>query len=379
MQLGAVIASTEGYTSAELERTCRRAEAVCARHDDTPFVIKHALWAARFMRGLPDEVDPFLGWLEQQVERGAPPIDLMMAHASLSVYWNARAAYDAIRHHAERAMALFVPADHPLVARMYGGPGGTAAHVMYVSVLWQTGEVDAAWRHVRDTIARFQSLDPYAYTSALAWQMSLQISSGDAVAVERSAEHMLELTARHEFKYLACSALCGRGWARARLGRGDQARTDLITGTEGTRRMGVRVWFPYYLGLLGDAAIVLGDHDRAARALDEAIELTRTTVDRSHEPELLRQRAKLILARDAQARAPARDAFAAALDLARERGARSPALRIATDLAALLRDEHRGDEAARILRREIAWFPAELDDPNLAAARALLGELPAGA
>jgi tetratricopeptide (TPR) repeat protein/plasmid stabilization system protein ParE len=378
MQLGAVLISTEGYTSPELERSCGRTEALCARHDDMPLPVKYGLWAVRLMRGSPEEVEPFLGWFEQVIDRGGPPVERMMAHASIATYAYVRARYERASHHLERGMALFAPAEHAGVVQSYGGCGGFYSHIITIGVLWQTGRLDEAWRHARATVVQAEALDPYALASALGYEMSLHLAAGDVAQTEALADRMLELATRYEFPYMICSALCHRGWALARRGQAERAMTDLVMATEGTRRMGVKVWYPYFLGLYADSAIALGQWDHAARALDEALEVSRTSVDCGNEPELLRLRGQLILGRDASAHAPARAAFADALAVAQRRGALTAALRTATDLAALLRDDHLPGEALAVLDPVYRGFAPGLDDRNLAAARQLLAELPAG-
>ena len=379
MQLGAVLISTEGYTSRELERSCRRTEAVCERHADMPVPVKYGLWAVRLMRGNNAEVEPFVDWFEQVIERGATPVDLMMAHASIGTYAYARASYARASHHFERSMALYNPAEHASVVQIYGGCGGFYGHVISTVMLWKVGRFVDAWRHTRETVALAETLDPYALVCALEWQMSLYIAAGDIARVEANAERILELSARYEFPYPAAWALCGRGWALARRGQAERAMADLVAGTEGIKQIGIKVWSPYVLGLLADSALVLGQHDRAEVAINEALEVCRTSVDCSDEPELLRLRGQLILGRDASAHAPARAAFADALAVAQRQGALASALRAATELAMLLRDDRQPDEAAAVLGPVCRGLAAELDDPNLAAARQLLAELPADA
>jgi serine/threonine protein kinase/tetratricopeptide (TPR) repeat protein len=379
MQLAAVLIATEGYTSRELERSCRRTEALCERRDDMPLPVKYALWAVRLMRGSPEEVEPFLAWFHQVIDRGDPPVDRMMAHASIGTYFYTRARYGEARDHLERAMALFVPAEHATVVQLYGGCAGFYGHVVMTSVLWQTGRIDDAWRHARSIVAQAEALDPYALASALGFEMSLHRAVGDVARIEATAERMLELTSRYEFPYLACSALCARGWALARRGLAERALTDLVTGTRGFQQIGVKVWYPYNLGLLADSAIAVGQLDRAERALDEALEVSRTSVDCGNEPELLRLRGQLILARDGSARTEARAAFSDALAVAQRHGAHAFALRAATDLAMVLRDERRPDEAIAALGPVYRGFAPSPGDPNLAAAAALLDELSPGA
>jgi serine/threonine protein kinase/tetratricopeptide (TPR) repeat protein len=376
MQLGAVLISTEGYTSPELERSTRRTEALCKRHHDMPFPVKYGLWAVRLMRGSSEEVAPFLHWFEQEIDRNGPPVERMMAHASIGTYAYSRAEYARAAEHLDRSMALFVPGEHAGVVQVYGGCGGFYGHVITTKLLWTLGRIADAWQHSRTIIAQAQALDPYALVSALGFEMGLHIASNDVAGAEATAERMLELCARYEFVFLACSALCGRGWALSRRGQGERAIGELVRGTEGTRQIGVKVYFPYYLGLLADGATVLGDFDRAERALDEALEISRTSVDCGNEPELLRLRGQLILARDASARGPARAVLGDAVALARRRGALGLALRAAIDLARLLRDDGALDEAAAVLAPVCAGYAPGLDDPHLAAARQLLAELP---
>jgi len=379
MQLAAVLIATEGYTSTELERSCRRTETLCERHDDMPLPVKYGLWAVRLMRGSADEVAPFLAWFERVIDRGGPPVDRMMAHASIGTYTYARADYAQAYHHLERAMALFEPAEHRGVVQLYGGCGGFYGHLLMIGTLWQSGRLDEAWRHMRSTIAQAEALDPYALASAMGWEMSLYRYVGDVASMEATAERMLAITTRYEFPFLACSALCYRGWALARRGQAERAITDLVTGTKGSLQIGVKVLYPYCLGMYAEAAIGLGQLDRAAQALDEGLEVCRTSVDRGHEPELLRLSGRLILARDASARPAARAAFTDALATALRHGARTLALRAAIDLAQLLCDERLPHEAIAVLDPVYRGFTPGLEDPHLAAARALLAELAAGA
>jgi len=127
--------------------------------------------------------------------------------------------------------------------------------------------------------------------------------------------------------------------------------------------------------LLVETAIGLGQLDHAERALDQAFEVCRTRVDASNEPELLCLRGHLILGRDRSAHAAARAAFTEALVIAQRDGAHGQALRAATDLAALLRDDHRPDEAIAVLGPVYRGFAPDLDDPSFANARRLLAQL----
>jgi len=378
-QLNTVLIATEGYTSPELERSCRSIEALCERRDDLPMSVHFGLWSIHFMRGSLAEVEPLVGRFERVLARGAPPVERMMAHASIGVHAYARADYDLALHHLEQTMTLFVPTEHASVVRDYGGCGGFYGHLVSTAVLWHTGRIDDAWRRARDMVAQVQALDPYTMVTAVQWEMMLHIAASDLARTEASAERMLELSTRYNFPYPICWARCGLGWVRARRGQAEHALDDLIAGNEGIKQIGIKVWYPYTLGLFADGAIAVGQFDQAERAIAEALEVCRTSLGRSNEPELLRLRGQLLLARDASAHMPARAAFADALAVAQRHGDLASALRAATDLAMLLHEDHLPDEAMAVLNPVYRDFAPAAGDPQVTAARELLAQLPASA
>jgi class 3 adenylate cyclase/tetratricopeptide (TPR) repeat protein/predicted Ser/Thr protein kinase len=379
MELNAALITTEGYTSAELERSCRRAGALCERHDDMPFPVGYGLWSVHFMSGSPAEAEPFLGRFTQVIDQDGPPVERLMAHVAFALHACSRARYAEGMHHFERSMALFVPAEHAGVVKIYGGCGGFYGHIISITVLWKLGRFAEAWRCARSTVAMAEALDPYALGTALISEMLLHIAAGDVAQAEANAGRIHDLATRYELSYVACWALCGRGWVRARRGQAERAMADLITGNEGIQRIGVKVYSPHSLALLVESAIALGQFDRAERALDDALEVCRTRVDASNEPDLLCLRGHLILGRDGSAHAAARAAFSEALLVAQRHGARGQALRAATDLAALLRDDHLPDEAMAVLGPVYRGFAPDLDEPGVADARKLLAQLSADA
>jgi predicted Ser/Thr protein kinase len=379
MQLGAVLISTEGYTSPDLERTCQRAEILTARHQDMPLPVKYGLVAMRLMRGSRAEIEPLIGWLDQVLHRELPATERMMAHSLIGTYDYARADYARSSHHFERSMALFVPAEHAGVVQTYGGCGGFYPHIISIFLLWRIGRFADAGRHARETVAQAESLDPYSLVCALGFQIGLWIAAGDVDRAEADTERFHQLSVRYEFPYPTLWSRCCRGWVLSRRGQTERAMAEIVAGSDGIRQIGCKVYFPYLLGLLADTAITVGQFDRAERALDEGLELCRTSFDCVSESELLRLRGRLILGRDASARAAARAVFADALAVARRQGTLESALRAATELAAVLHAEHRTDEALAVLDPVYRGFASELDDPQLAAPRRLIADLRAGA
>jgi class 3 adenylate cyclase len=383
MQLGALLIATAGYTSPELEASCARAEALCEVHPDVAMPVKYGLWAVRLMRGGVD-LDPLLGWFERVIATSDDPAELVMAHASLGTHGYVSASYPSARHHLAEAMKHFDPASHRRMVQTYGGAGGFYGHLLTTGVLWQIGESEAAWRHNQEALALARSLDdPYTLTVAVAYDLVQAFATHDPERAERATDEVRSLSERFGFPYFLCTAMVGHGWAQVMRGHHERGLREIEAGLGGKQAMGLKVYRPYYVAHLIEAALVAGEIDLGLRAVDEALALCRTTVDCMYEPEIMRLRGELWL-RQGQGSRPAREAACTAFEeagaLAAAQGAGTFVLRSATSLARVLRDLGRGAEAAMALDTAIVRYPdSKLDavsDPDLKMARSLRQELP---
>ena len=94
-----------------------------------------------------------------------------------------------------------------------------------------------------------------------------------------------------------------------------------------------------------------------------------------YEPELLRLRGELLLARTPGAHATAESCFRRAIELAQTRQEKSLELRAVMSLYRLSRVHGKRDEPRELLARTLAWFVEGFDTADLREARALLEEL----
>jgi tetratricopeptide (TPR) repeat protein len=383
MQLGALLIATAGYTSPELEASCARAEALCEIHPDVAMPVKYGLWAVRLMRGGVD-LAPLIGWFERVIATSDDPAELMMAHASLGTHGYVSASYASSRHHLAEAMKRFDPASHRRVVQTYGGAGGFYGHVLTTSVLWHVGESEAAWRHNQETLALARSLDdPYTLAVAVAYDLVQGFATHDPDRAERAASEVRSLSERFGFPYFLCTAMVGHGWAQVMRGHHERGLREIEAGLAGKAMMGVKVYHPYYMAHLIEAALAAGQIDLGLRAVDEALALCRTTIDRMYEAEIVRLRGELWLRQgdgSRQAREAACTSFEEARALADALGAHTFVLRATTSMATVLRDLGRGAEAAAALDAAIVRFPDSAlpaaSDPDLELARHLRQELP---
>jgi predicted ATPase len=136
-----------------------------------------------------------------------------------------------------------------------------------------------------------------------------------------------------------------------------------------------RFHLPIRTAIVGRARAAAGDLEGALALLDSALEAAATYGERWYEPELLRLRAEMLLARDGQDAHTAEQCLQAAIALARTQQAIFWELRSATALARLWRRLGRGVEANDVLAPVYSRFTEGLNTPDLQDAKKLL-ELP---
>jgi class 3 adenylate cyclase len=129
------------------------------------------------------------------------------------------------------------------------------------------------------------------------------------------------------------------------------------------------------LSALAEAALLRGRPHLALQAAKEGVDLAKATRREVFLPELLRQQAQALGVTDRRAPSGSEAFLRAAMAVAKEQGARWWELKAARDLARLLHQHGRTEEALNVLRPIYDWFTEGHDLADMREARALLDEL----
>lgn len=134
-----------------------------------------------------------------------------------------------------------------------------------------------------------------------------------------------------------------------------------------------KVWImlPFMMAASAEVLGSRGDRDAARTLLSRAVELVRLTDEQWCQPEIMRLEAEF-LCEDPEEKA---DMLRRSIELSHELGAHLWRLRIGIDLARLLRDEGRHDEARDVLSPIYGWFAEGFATADLQMARRLLETL----
>jgi adenylate cyclase len=199
--------------------------------------------------------------------------------------------------------------------------------------------------------------------------------AGDAAQVREHTTVLIRLCREHEIGFWLSGARVLEGWALA--AEGHQDGTAIIRqGVQNWRSSGVKLFEPYHFGLLAPAYAGDDNPAEALASLDAADAQIQRSGERWYAAELLRLRAKLgPRPADREAAGSAESCLGRALALAQQQDAKSLALRAATDLARLWRDQGHVISAYDLLAPLHGWFTEGLDTADLREAEALLSAL----
>jgi predicted ATPase len=185
------------------------------------------------------------------------------------------------------------------------------------------------------------------------------------------ANEYLTFSAEHGLGFQRALGLVFRGWCLAALENSTEAIPLLTAGLTELCDLGLGIWRPWGLTLLGDACRMAGQLPAALRHLAEARHLAEETQERWAQAETLRLHGDLLLATGDPAAAEAGHREA----IAQRQSAKLWELRAATSLARLWRDQGKRSEAYDLLAPVYGWFTEGFGTPVLEGAKALLAEL----
>jgi predicted ATPase len=237
--------------------------------------------------------------------------------------------------------------------------------------MWTLGYPDQALERARETVELGRSQrQPTTLVFALVVQQGIHLYRGEADEALALGEEILALCAEYGLAHEGHWAKSFSGGALAISGREDEAADLLREALDALQRLRSGLVRPTFLALLGDAHARAGRVEQGLTAVQEGFDHAERTTERGFTAELHRVKGRL-LALDGD-RDGAVASLRAALARAREQDARSFEIRAATDLASLLHEEGRSDDALAELEPVYNWFTEGFDTADLRAARSLL-------
>lgn len=287
--------------------------------------------------------------------------------------------------HSLRAIEIYQPERHAVIAQRFGTDHGVAANCFAAWGYLTRGYLDQGLSHMDAAVSLAERLgQPFNLAYALTFRATAHWERGESEATSLDARRARELAEEQGFDWWA---VIGGLWETAELvvSKGDtSALPRLLELATAASEFGNRGGSTTVMALVANAFRAIGDLETAGAFVDLAFVESVETNQPWWDADLHRIRAELLAARAAAAgdteesRLLSQEAateWARALDHAEQLGYPVHGVRAATSYAAYLHALGRTDRGLELLRDRYARCPEGFSAPVLLAAKTTLDEL----
>jgi DNA-binding winged helix-turn-helix (wHTH) protein/predicted ATPase len=378
--LGGVLIAIQGFGSPEVESCYSRARELGTRVG-TPaqcFPVLWGLWVYYLDHGpltTTREIADSLSGLAQQSRDSA---DVLQAHHAQWATMFSLGEIAATEDFAARGIAVYDTERHAPLAAKYGAHDACVCAKNFVArAAVLAGRTAFAARMSDQAIAHARDLGhPFSIALALIFAAFMHQARRDLEGARARAREAGEISREHSFVLMHGWASVIEGWVTAENGDSEHGIACMREGIARSSTNGASLFLPQLRGVLAEAQLKSGALGDARETLAEARARATRTGDLVALSELDRVSGELILATSgSRAQADAERFMLAAVDRARQQGARLLELRAAASLARSWCGARRGEEARTVLERACAGLTETTALPDLDEARRLIAEL----
>jgi class 3 adenylate cyclase/tetratricopeptide (TPR) repeat protein len=367
--------ATGVQASPERERALVRARVLGERLGDEPRLIETLLSLAVFHYNGRD-YGPARD-LAERVLTMAPQdrAVLASAHLILGLVGFSTGQFPAARELFERAVELFDSGSPRNVGSSFIAFAPGVASMMLVPALVILGYPLIALRQVNELLQPERRSSDYPDSPIIA-ELVLHLLLRDTAMISTRTDELLSSLTERENIFTLNLAIFFRGWATATKGRFEEGLTEMqrsISDPAFSQAVAAALALPALAETCGNN----GHEEQGLDLVDQGLTTAKQLGQRVAEAELYRLKGELMMIKDPGNRAEAEKSIGAAIDLARQQGARLFELRATVSLARLLMNHGRRDKALSMLAEIYNWFTEGFDTADLKEAKSLLDELSA--
>ncbi len=376
--LGPPLIVTRGFAAPEVEKAYTRARELCRQLGNAPelFSILAGLWDFYLVKTQLLKAGELARELHELAKSLGDPELLLPADRALgeTSFWLGDPT-TAVRH-LEQVIERYDPKMHDQDVLRSGQDTGVVCRAFICWSLWLLGYPDRALAMMKETVALAEKLNhPHSVAMTMQNLSMIHQFRREVTQTLECAHRLMLLSEEHGFQLWSAGATILHGWALSQMGREREGTEEMAKGVASWRATGAELPVPYYLGLLAQGHMTLGEPGEALKLLDEAITSSNRSGEAWWRAELYRLRGESCAALEPSNRSEAENCFRTALETARAQGAKSLELRAAMSLGRLYENEGRNVEAQRLIAEARRSFNEGAETADLKDAAALIEAL----
>lgn len=357
INLGAALIAAKGYGSSEAGDAYSRALTLCEQLDERSGLYK-ALWgmwltsSSRIDHAHSLELAERLLLLARQSH---DPLQLQPAYYAMgnSLLWTGQ--LQRARDHQEQAIALYQPSHHEVMVKEFGENIRVSCGSQLAWVLWLQGYSNQAQIVSDQTLTLAQQINhPYSLGYAMSHRIALGRWLGQVETTRQQSEETMAMANRYGFPVWLLSGMAVHGWAQAM--QGQASGIEHMQHAVNIVRAAMSGIEAYFLGLLAEAHMHLGQFEQSLSALNLTLDVIAAKDDRFLHSETLRLKGECLLKLSASSMSEAEACFTQALAISRNQQAKALELRAAVSLSRLWMHNGRKKDAGHLLEDICGWF-----------------------
>jgi predicted ATPase len=381
------IIHVKGYAAPETKAAVERARLLIEQAEalgeppEDPlllFSVLYGFWVASLVAFNGDVMCNLAAQFLALAEKQGATVPLMIGHRLMGMSLVHTGDIAEGRAHYDRAIALYVPAEHRPLATRFGQDVRVSTLSFRSLALWVLGYPEAA---LVDTEHALKDAREIGHAATLMYALGhasmTHLQCGNYAAANAEANELIALADEKGSVQWKAFGMTNRGCVLALTGKASNAIQMISSGFNVLQPTGATLFVPMDLSYLASAYAELGKFDDAWRCIGEAMTAIETTKERWFEAEIHRMAGQIALMAAAPDATKAEVYFERSLAVARKQQAKSWELRAAMSMARLWRDQGKRDEARALLAPVYGWFTEGFDTLDLKEAKALLDELAA--
>jgi predicted ATPase len=309
-----------------------------------------------------------------EAERHEDTAALCIAYRALGTTCVATGEFAAGLQYLKRARALYDSQHHACYRYQYGQDIGVAALCYLSWALWHLGYVDQASTVAAEAMKSAEALSHphtlvYTICHAGAFRDLFNRRYEDT---QSYADRIISICTENGFSHWINCGRIFEGLGKISRGDLDEGSKLLRAGVVAWEKRGARLWLPIFLTLEAEAYAEAGRGDAAFEAIEKALSISKDTGERWAMAEVLRVKARLLLATGRAEADEIESILVSSLEIARRQRARCWELRASCDLARLWEDQGQGRKALKLLQSVYDQFTEGFDTADLRNAKALI-------
>jgi tetratricopeptide (TPR) repeat protein len=370
---------TQGFTAPQVEQGWERSLTLCNALDNPPETVG-VLWGLCGMYLVSGKNDIAANMDDELLELAPstpyPNLTKLQAFYTRTINLVAIGEIEQALDSTRACLSIYDPSEASQAIAMYGSNPGITAKVWEASLLVILGYPDQGQTIFNAALDEARAFDhPFTLSNILTFCWVWQVLGNWENAYELASENAI-IADKYGYGFNMLMGMPLLGWGMAQRGEINEGIQVIKQALDMMHGMGASILRNYFLGMLADASVKLGQLDEAVEVIDEALVRIETSVDRFYEPEIYRIKGELLWTMD-DAQDEAEVFVQRAIDTSKERNVRWFELRSTVCLAKLWQSQGKNQEAYNLLKPLYDWFTEGFDTQDMKIAKELLDELDA--